>query len=189
MVDLLEALVRLLAGLIKLGKFKDFPTWPRAAKSIFVVLILILVTIGLGSIARFTEHAYLPMIFLGIVYGVFGSYPAMKFLGPKIQAALAGFLGGLGMGSLGAKEAAIKSGIQAIAAFIGDLEKTIRGVITPPDQSAQPLPWNYMDTAIVYCIWMTLLTAFLIVAANACFEGSHPEHDGRGGASPPNDSK
>src|SRR2546428_3792816 len=122
MVDLLEALVKLLAGLIRLGKFKDFPSWRPAAKSIFVVIILILVTIGLGSVARFTSHAYLPMIFLGIIYGVFGSYPAMKFLGPKIQAALAGFLGGLGMGSLGAKKSAIKSGFKAIAALFGDLQ-------------------------------------------------------------------
>jgi hypothetical protein len=170
-VYLIESVVQLFAGLIKLGRFKDFPSWSQKAKSVFVVIMLLMATIALGSIAAFTTHANIPLIFLGILYGIFLSYPVMKFLGPKIQAALAGFVGGLGMGTLGAKEAAIKSAIQTIASTIGDLETTIRRSLA---HSPEPIPWSYIDTAIVYCIWMTLLTAFLIVAANACFEGTHP---------------
>lgn len=178
-VTLIEGFVGLTAGFLKSARFGEFSTWSQKAKSVFVVLGLLLFTILVGCIVTFTSHAFLPLILLGIVYGVFLSYPAMKFLGPKIQAAIAGFLGGVGLGSLGAKEAALKSGIQSLASAIGDLEATVRQALVPQGQSSQPPPWTYVDSGIVYCVWMTLLTAFLVVAANACLGEMQQQEAGK----------
>jgi hypothetical protein len=144
-----------------------FPNLPSQARAIIVVVLILIWTIVLVSVAVFTSHAYLPFILLGISYGIILSYPILKLFGAKIQAALAGLLSGISVANLGAKEALARSWIQSAAKGISGLVTFGHSVIAGPQGS--PVAWTYMDSAVVYCLWMAVLTLILVVAANAYF--------------------
>jgi hypothetical protein len=133
----------------------------RKSRAIAVVLLVLAASFIAGAFAVLTRHAYLPLALLGVMFGVILSYPATTLLGPKLQAALGGLLGGLTLGNIGSKVASFRATIIAVSKGITQLVQGLGVVAGDPAKTA------YVETAIVYCIWMTLITMFLIVATNA----------------------
>jgi hypothetical protein len=132
----------------------------KKLKAIVLVLTLLVVTFTSVTIAFHTKHAYTPLFVLGIFYGVVLSYPATKFLGPKLQAALGGMLGGLTLGNVSSKVASVRSGILALSKQITDTVQQFGN--TGPVTMAP-----YIQTGIVFCVWTTIITVFLIVVVQA----------------------
>jgi hypothetical protein len=132
----------------------------RSVKAIVIVLSLLLSTFLMGWIAFATLHTYLPLTVLGVFYGVMLSYPATKLLGPRLQSALGGLLGGISLGNIGSRLAKGESAIRSLSKFI---TTTVGQVLSnlPGDGKAQ-----FLEDGIVLCIWMTIVTVFLIIAAN-----------------------
>src|SRR5690242_7525503 len=130
----------------------------RRIKAIVIVLSLLLSTFVMGWIAFATSHAYLPLAALGVFYGVMLSYPATKLLGPRLQSALGGLLGGISLGNISNRVAIGKSAIRSLAQFIST---TVQQVVSslPNNSKAQPL-----EDGVVLCIWMAIVTMFLIIA-------------------------
>jgi hypothetical protein len=152
----------------------EYPTWTPKGKAAFVTVCVLVLWIVVILLAYHTGHAYLPLIGLGIFYGWLLSYPVMKFFGATIQAAIGGFLGGITLANIGSKEAAVRSAIQSAASTIVTLVRELGPEVVNPGGHADNLGWNWMDTAVVYCIWMTIITVFLIVAVNAHFSSRPP---------------
>jgi hypothetical protein len=158
----------LLKGLPSLAK--AYKGWPTPRKNILKVVFILIVTIVVVLIAVAAQRSryvlFVLFLLLGIFWGVVLSYPVMKFFGLKIQAAVSGFLGGVSVSNVGSREASIKSGIRTVSQSIGDL------IVALQQQSQPTRPWSDIDTAIVYCVWMTIVATFLIVMANACSSSS-----------------
>ena len=133
----------------------------RRIKAIVIVLSLLLSTFVMGWIALATSHIYLPLAALGVFYGVMLSYPATKLLGPKLQSALGGLLGGISLGNISSRVAIGKSAIRSLSQFITVTVQQVVAII-PGDPKAQLL-----ENGVVLCIWMALVTMFLIIATNA----------------------
>jgi hypothetical protein len=151
----------------------------KKARAIAVVLMLLLASFFAGGIAVFTSHAYLPLAVLGVLFGVLLSYPATTLLGPKLQAALGGLLGGLTLGNISSKVASLRSTILVFSKSITDLVKGLGLALSNPEKAA------YVEGAIVYCIWMTIITMFLIVATSAYLEESTSSASGTATPTPP----
>lgn len=130
-------------------------------KAIVIVLSLLLFTFVMGWIALATSHMYLPLAALGVFYGVMLSYPATKLLGPRLQSALGGLLGGISLGNLSNRIVVGESAIRALSKFI---TTTVQQVISslPNDPKA-----SILEDGVVLCIWMAIVTMFLIIATNA----------------------
>ena len=135
------------------------------AKAIILVLSLLLVSFLLGWIAFATSHAYLPLAVLGVFYGVMLSYPATKILGPKLQSALGGLLGGISLGNISNKVATGTSAVRSLSQFINTSVQQIFRTF-PEISKAQSL-----EDGTVICIWMALITMFLVIAINAYYQG------------------
>lgn len=135
----------------------------RRFKAIVIVLSLLLVTFLMGWAAFFTAHEYLPLAVLGVFYGVMLSYPATMLLGPKLQSALGGLLGGISVGNISSKVATGTSAVRSLSRFINSTVQQL--IIIVPDPKAQSL-----EDGIVLCVWMALVTMFLIIATNAYLE-------------------
>lgn len=156
----------------------------KRARAITLVLLLLGLSFVAGAIAFFTSHAYFPLALLGIFYGVILSYPATKLLGPKLQAALGGLLGGITLGNISSKVASVRSGVLALSKFItATVQQTIGA-----DMSGNPKT-PYIEAAVVYCIWMTIITMSLIVAISAYLEEGLSVTAPEPAAGPPPESK
>ena len=144
-------------------------------KAISIVLLLLLVSFAMGWIAFFTSHKYLPLAVLGVFYGILLSYPATKLLGPRLQSALGGLLGGISLGNVTSKVTSGTTIIRSLSKFIN----------TSVQQVMASLPGaQFLEDGIVICIWMTLVTMFLIIATNA-YLGEGPAAVTPAGAVPP----
>lgn len=132
----------------------------RSVKAIVIVLSVLLSTFLMGWVAFATAHSYLPLAALGVFYGVLLSYPATKLLGPRLQSALGGLLGGISLGNIGSRVAKGESVIRSLSKFItttvGQVFANVPGV-----GKAQSL-----EDGVVLCIWMAIVTMFLIIATN-----------------------
>jgi len=145
------------------------------------VVLVLLVTMVVVAFAVETRHAYVLSVLLGISYGVMLSYPVMKYLGPKIQAGVAGFLGGVTVSNAGSKAASIDSGIIAVSKSVGSLITTLHNAIFQEGaEHAAPGSWTYLDQASFYCVWMTIITTFLIVLVNAISTSAAPSRPSPG---------
>lgn len=134
----------------------------KKLKATVLVLSLLLATFMAGSIAFHTTHAYIPMLALGVFYGMILSYPATKFLSPKLQSALAGMLGGISLGNVSSKVASARSAILALSKQISDTVQQLAGAI-PGSNAMSP----YIEAGICFCVWTTLITVFLMVVVQA----------------------
>jgi hypothetical protein len=132
----------------------------RSIKAIVIVLSLLLSTFLMGWIAFATSHPYLPLGVLGVFYGVMLSYPATKLLGPRLQSALGGLLGGISLGNIGSRVAKGESAVRSLSKFITN---TVGQVLSnlPGGGKAQ-----FLEDGVVLCIWMAIVTMFLIIATN-----------------------
>jgi len=133
----------------------------RRIKAIVIVLSLLLSTFVMGWIAFATSHTYLPLAALGVFYGVMLSYPATKLLGPRLQSALGGLLGGISLGNISSRVASGKSAVRALSGFI---TTTVQQVILSLPEGGKA---QFLEDGVVLCIWMAIVTMFLIIATNA----------------------
>jgi hypothetical protein len=144
-----------------LSALPRWQTLPGATRALIAGLIIILVTLGLGSVSLLTGHAYVPLILLGVFYGAVSSKLLTQFLGPKIQSAATGFLGGVTAGNIGSKEATLRTWIRSIADAIKDF---VTNMNPGTSQHVQ-----YLNQGLVWCVWMAIVTALVILAANAYY--------------------
>ncbi|HEY2913707.1 MAG TPA: hypothetical protein VGK21_10140 [Candidatus Angelobacter sp.] len=133
----------------------------RSIKAIVIVLSLLLCTFVMGWIAFATSHAYLPLAVLGVVYGVMLSYPATKLLGPRLQSALGGLLGGISLGNISSRVATGTSAVRSLSKFI---TTTVQQVLINLPGVGQA---QFLEDGVVLCIWIAIVTMFLIIATNA----------------------
>ena len=139
------------------------------AKAITLVLALLLVTFLSVGVAFSTAHTYFPLAVLGVFYGIMLSYPATKILGPKLQSALGGLLGGISLGNLSNKVATGTSAIRSVSQFINNSVQQILGTFPGISKS------QYLEDGVVLCIWMALITMFLVIGINAYYQGESPK--------------
>ena len=144
--------------------FGALPKWQSisgASKALIAGVVIILFTMALGSVSLLTGHAYVPLILLGVFYGAVSSRLLTQVLGPKIQSPATGFLGGITAGNVGSKEATLRTWIRAIADAIKDLVNNVN-----PGNSEHA---QYLNQGLVWCIWMAIATALVILASNAYY--------------------
>lgn len=142
------------------------PWWN--ARQVWQKAVVIGPLVVLGPLIAFwigcwLDHMWTPFMVLGIPYGMLLSIPAMRLSG-KIQGAIAGFAGGLSIGSLGAKEALVRGGLQEIARALIDLVLSVWSVLVPMTPTEFCI--KFAPMGIVYCLFFCLLTAAVIVAVN-----------------------
>lgn len=140
------------------------PHWknlPIHTRALLVGISIIAVTILLGSVAVLTHYHFSALIALGVFYGIVISKILSQFLAPKLQSLVTGFLGGITAGNIGVQQARISAVIHNIANGIQGVALSISSNLLHPDAD--------FNTAIVWGIWITILTAIIILAANAYY--------------------
>lgn len=150
-------------------KVSAYVPWSAKKKAIVATLSIFGITAGLPALGFYSKHAYTCLSVLGIIYGILLAYPVMKMLKKKMQAGLAAFLGGLSFTEIGSKEAAVRTGIRSLAHGITTWVSEIHHNLLQLPVSATPADWTFMDTAAVLCVWMTIITLFLVVLIEAYF--------------------
>ena len=144
--------------------FINFSQWKNLsihARALIVGVSIIAITIVLGAAAILTLHPYVPLILLGVFYGIIISKILSQFLAPKIQSLVTGFLGGITAGNIGVQQARLSAAIHNVANGIQSTAKSIAAGTFHADAD--------FTTAVVWAIWITLLTAIVILAANAYY--------------------
>jgi hypothetical protein len=157
-VTIFDALATQFAPLNRIPRLKSFPPATRALiMGIFIVVFVLL----FGSLAVFTSHVCAPLVVLGVFTGVMISKLLTQFLAPRFQTLITGFIGGVTTGNIGAKGASLRTAIRDLGDAIKDLVTTIN-----PGTSGTSA---YLDQAIIWSIWIAILTAFVILATNAYY--------------------
>jgi len=143
---------------------KALPRWKELQsrqKALITALAIILTTLLLGAIAAFTRFHRTPLVFLGMFLGVIVSRVLTQFLAPKIQSLVTGFMGGITTGNIASKEASLSKGITAVADLVNKLAASvISKTQAPAADFSQP---------VILCIWITIVTALLVLATNAYY--------------------
>lgn len=134
---------------------------PLQVKAICIVLMLLLVTFSMGWIAYITHHKYIPMTVLGIFFGVVLSYPATMMLGPKVQSALGGALGGFSVGNLSHLITHTTSSLESLAHLIAMAVQQILAIV---QLNPEPKP---LADAILVCLCMSIVTMLLIIVTSS----------------------
>jgi PEGA domain len=145
--------------------------WSPRKKAIVATVSIIGITVALPLLAYYTQHAYSIFVALGVIYGIIVAYALMKLLRKKIQAGVAAFLGGLAFESIGSKEATLRIWIRSVAHWVttqvSDVHHYFRHPLVPAESSSAD--WTSIDTAIVMCFWITVITIVLVVFTEAYF--------------------
>lgn len=136
------------------------PGWRSLAphnRALLVGLLIVAVLLLLGGTAVMTRFHYTPLIILGIFCGGIVAKVFGQFLAPKIQSHVTAFLGGITTGNLGSSETGLRKLIGKIADQINKLVAL--------------LPQNMGDLSdpLTLSLWIALLTALVILAANAYY--------------------
>lgn len=140
------------------------PYWKNLqihTRALIVGVSIIAVTILLGSLSVLTHYHFSALITLGVFYGIVISKILSQFLAPKIQSLVAGFLSGITAGNIGVQQARVSAVIHNIANGIQNVAQGIVAVTVTVDAD--------FNLAIVWGIWIALLTAIIILAANAYY--------------------
>lgn len=140
------------------------PRWkllPVHTRALVVGVSIIAVTILLGSLAVLTHFHFSALITLGVFYGIVISKLMSQFLAPKIQSLVAGFLSGITAGNIGIQQARLSAFIHNVADGIQHIAQSIANDTLHADAD--------FNTAIVWGIWVAVLTAIVILAANAYY--------------------
>jgi hypothetical protein len=131
-------------------------------KAVTIVLLVLSVSFLMVWAAFCSPHKYLPLAGLGIFYGFILSYPAITLLGPRLQSAIGGLLGGISLGNISSKIAYGTTTIRAISQFCATTVKDLL-IILGVEPKAE-----FLEDGIVICIWMALATMILVIFTNAC---------------------
>lgn len=133
---------------------------PLRVKAICIVLTLLLFTFLMRWIAFISHHKYLPMTVLGIFYGVVLSYPATMLLGPKLQSALGGALGGFSVGN-------ISHLINHTTSSLGFLAQLIASAVQQVLAAFQVNPASKsLADGILLCLCLAIVTMLLIIVTS-----------------------
>jgi len=129
---------------------KRCPRWSNispANRAVIIGPLIVAVLLMLGGTAIATRHHYMPLIALGLFCGAVVAKVLGKFLAPQIQSHLTVFLGGAGLHKL----------ITGIADQINKLVALI------------PASAGDISAATTLGLWIALLTALVILGANAYY--------------------
>jgi len=140
------------------------PYWKNLqvhTRALIVGVAIIAVTILLGSLSVLTHYHFSALITLGVFYGIVLSKILSQFLAPKIQSLVAGFLSGITAGNIGVQQARVSAAIHNVANGIQGIAQNIASGIVTADAD--------FNLAIVWGVWIALLTAIMILAANAYY--------------------
>jgi hypothetical protein len=129
-------------------------------KAISIVLMLLLFSFFMGWIAFISHHKYLPMAVLGIFYGVVLSYPATMLLGPKLQSALGGALGGFSVGNISHLINHTTSSIEFLAQVIASATQQILAAFQID------LKAEFSVDGILLCLCLAIVTMLLIIVTS-----------------------
>lgn len=138
----------------KLASWKNVAPHNRA---LVVGLLIVLVLLLLSGTAVMTRYHYTPLIILAVFCGGIFAKVLGQFLAPKIQSHVTAFLGGITTGNLGSSETGLRKLIGKVADQINKL--------------VAMLPQNMGDLSdpLTLGLWIALLTALVILAANAYY--------------------
>ena len=139
---------------------KQLPRWkdiPAPKRALIAGVVIVVVTLLLGAAATLTRYAYPPLVILGVFYGVVVSKPLTQFLAPKFQSLLTGFLGGITTGNIGSAGATLRKVISTIGTEINSTVAQILG------------SRGDLSGAVTVSLWILILTALVILAANAYY--------------------
>lgn len=138
----------------------DRPGWRNLAphnRALVTGLIIVVVLLLLSGTAVVTRYHYTPLIILGLFCGGVLAKVLGQFLAPKIQSHVTAFLGGITTGNLGSSETGVRK-------LIGKIADQINRLVAL-------LPQNMGDLSdpLTLSLWIALLTALVILAANAYY--------------------
>lgn len=139
---------------------KKFPRWRNispANRAVIVGPLIVAVLLALGGTAIATQYHYSPLIILGVFCGSVVAKVLGKFLAPQIQTHLTVFLGGITTGNIGSSGAGLRKIIAGVADQISKLVALI------------PASRGDISGATTLAMWVAVLTALVILAANAYF--------------------
>ena len=139
---------------------KRFPRWGSispANRAVIVGPLIVAVLLGLGGTAIVTDYHYVPLMILGVFCGAVVAKVLGKFLAPQIQSHLTVFLGGVTTVDIGSSGAGLRKLIAGTADQIAKLVALI------------PASAGDISGATTLGLWVALLTALLILGANAYF--------------------
>jgi hypothetical protein len=150
------------------------PYWKNLqihTRALIVGVAIVAITILLGSLSVLTHYHFSALITLGVFYGIVISKILSQFLAPKIQSLVAGFLSGITAGNIGVQQARLSATIHNIANGIQNVAQSIIVVTLNADAD--------FNMAIIWGIWIALLTAIMILAANAYYANLETSPIGR----------
>jgi len=153
-----------------------FPRWKAispANRALVVGTIIVAVLLLLGGVAVMTGYHYVPLMILGVFCGAVVAKVLGKFLAPKIQSHVTVFLSGITTGNVGSSGAGLRKVIAAVADQINKLVGMI------------PASVGDLSGAITLSTWVALLTALVILGANAYFANQDSSPVGNRVASAP----
>ena len=139
---------------------KRCPRWRNispANRAVIIGPLIVAVLLLLGGTAIATPYHYMPLMALGLFCGALMAKVLGKFLAPQIQSHLTLFLGGITTGNIGSSGAGLHKLITGIADQINKLVTLI------------PASAGDISAATTLGLWIALLTALVILGANAYY--------------------
>jgi hypothetical protein len=136
------------------------PGWRNLAphnRALVVGLIIVVILLSLAGTAVATKYHYTPLIFLGMFCGGVVAKVLGQFLAPKIQSHVTVFLGGITTGNLGSSETCLRKLVSKVADEISRLVALL------------PQSMGNLTDPMTLALWIALLTALVILAANAYY--------------------
>ena len=137
-----------------------FPRWSNispANRALIIGPLIVVVLLLLGGTAIVTEYHYVPLMTLGVFCGAVVAKVLGKFLAPQIQSHLTVFLGGVTTVNIGSSGVGLRKVITGTADQIAKLVALI------------PTSAGDISGATTLGLWVALLTALVILGANAYF--------------------
>jgi hypothetical protein len=136
------------------------PRWKNIAphnRALIVGLLIVIVLLLLCGTAVMTSYHYVPLIILGVFCGGVIAKVLGQFLAPKIQSHVTAFLGGITTGNIGSTGTGLSKLISGAADQINKLVTLL------------PRSVGNLSGAVTLALWITLLTALVVLAANAYY--------------------
>ena len=152
-----------------LPRWRDIQAHNKAMVSGLVIVVVLILLCGTAVL---TSYHYPPLIILGVFCGGVVAKLLGQFLAPKIQSHLTAFLGGITAGNIGSSATG--------------LAKLISGAAVQIDKLTQLLPRSVggLSGPVTLSIWILLLTALVILAANAYYANDDKSRVGEAVAAP-----
>jgi len=139
---------------------KQCPRWRNispANRAMIIGPLIVAVLLLLGGTAIATRYHYAPLLAMGDFLGAVVAKVLGKFLAPQIQSHLTMFLGGITTANIGSTGVGLHRLITGVADQINKLVTLI------------PASAGDISAATTLALWIALLTALVILGANAYY--------------------